>query len=379
MRASVLCLVAVAACYDLPTPDCGFACGPQAACPTGYACDPGDARCHRLGTSVTCSPGVPEPVDAGDRTAPEVSSFRPAPDAQDVLLTARISVVFSERVVGASPVTILVEGAGQPVATTVTFDIVTHTATVAPVMALVPATIHTVTVTDDLIDLAGNPLAGPTTWQFTTSTPPRVSGRAPSIDATGVAVNAVVVASFNEQVFGFTSVSYTLTSTTGPVSGMLSFAGLNTQVTFTPVAQLAPNTLHTASLTPAIVDVIGNSLVGAPVSWSFTTGPDTIGPSLVLRAPEVDSTDVPVTTAVIARFDEAVTVDTTTFTLTAQNGTPVAATIVPLMGGRSASLRPTLELLPSTTYTARLAAAIMDATGNTLLGAPITWSFTTAP
>lgn len=263
--------------------------------------------------------------------------------------------------------------------TTVAFDLVGNTATVTPVAPLLPATIYTVTVTDDLIDLAHNPLQHPTIWQFTTSTSPRVTGRAPGINAASVAVDAVVVATFNEPIFGGTSVSFGLATTAGPVNGTLSFASMSTQVTFTPFTQLSPNQLYTVTLSPAIVDVVANSLVGAPVNWSFTTGPDTIGPTLLSHVPEADRVFVLPNTSVLARFDEAVIVDTASFTLTSPGGMPVPANIVQSGGGRNASLRPDPDLLPNTTYTAVLSSAVTDASGNPLAGAPVSWSFTTEP
>jgi hypothetical protein len=42
----------VAACYDVPTPDCGFLCGPRGACPDGYTCADDD-RCRRIGAPAT--------------------------------------------------------------------------------------------------------------------------------------------------------------------------------------------------------------------------------------------------------------------------------------------------------------------------------------
>ena len=372
-------VVALTACYDLPKPDCGFVCGPSAACPADYTCNMADNRCHLDATSVACAPGFDAGTDAGDRIAPEVLFFTPAPDAEDVLLGARITVMFSERVVGASPVTILLERAGEQVPTGVVFDLASNTATVTPVAPLAPATTYAGTVTDDLIDLAGNPLGGPITWQFTTSTPPLVIGRSPGINANAVAVNAVVVADFNEQIFGVTSVSFTLMSAVGLVTGVRSVTNLNSRVTFTPASQLAADTAYTVILSTAIIDGVGNSLVGAPVNWTFMTGADTVGPMIVTKSPEVDRMDVLVETSVIVQFDEPVIVDTASFTLTPVGGTPVVATITSSSGGRTARLRPDLDLIPNTTYTATLSAAITDSSSNALTGAPVTWSFTTGP
>ncbi|MBC7976532.1 MAG: hypothetical protein H7138_16285, partial [Myxococcales bacterium] len=38
----------VVACYEVPTPDCGFVCGPDNACPADYTCAD-DHYCHRNG------------------------------------------------------------------------------------------------------------------------------------------------------------------------------------------------------------------------------------------------------------------------------------------------------------------------------------------
>jgi NAD(P)-dependent dehydrogenase (short-subunit alcohol dehydrogenase family) len=52
----VLAGAIVAACYSVPTPDCGFLCGPNGACPDEYTCAD-DHRCHRVGApaDLVCS------------------------------------------------------------------------------------------------------------------------------------------------------------------------------------------------------------------------------------------------------------------------------------------------------------------------------------
>lgn len=42
----------IAACYDVPTPDCGFVCGPDNACPDGYSCT-SEQRCRRTDAPLT--------------------------------------------------------------------------------------------------------------------------------------------------------------------------------------------------------------------------------------------------------------------------------------------------------------------------------------
>ena len=47
------------ACYHLPTPACGFLCGPSGACPDNYTCA-GDHQCHRIGTPDSLVCGTPD-------------------------------------------------------------------------------------------------------------------------------------------------------------------------------------------------------------------------------------------------------------------------------------------------------------------------------
>jgi hypothetical protein len=42
----------VAACYEVPEPDCGFLCGADGACPDDYTCADGH-RCQRIGAPAT--------------------------------------------------------------------------------------------------------------------------------------------------------------------------------------------------------------------------------------------------------------------------------------------------------------------------------------
>ena len=87
--------------------------------------------------------------------------------------------------------------------------------------------------------------------------------------------------------------------------------------------------------------------------------------------------------AVSAVFDEPLdpaSVNTATFELRDPGGTPVTATISYDNTTRTAVLSPSLQLLPSTTYTATLqggaGSSITDAVGNPL-AADVSWSFTT--
>ena len=51
------------ACYRVPTPTCGFRCGPDGECPTDYTCSSLEDRCHRNGTDPTFRCDTDEPQD----------------------------------------------------------------------------------------------------------------------------------------------------------------------------------------------------------------------------------------------------------------------------------------------------------------------------
>ena len=59
----VLAGAVIAACYDVPAPDCGFLCGPNNACPDGYSCTPVQ-RCRRIDAPLTVVCTATD-VDAG--------------------------------------------------------------------------------------------------------------------------------------------------------------------------------------------------------------------------------------------------------------------------------------------------------------------------
>ncbi len=114
----------------------------------------------------------------------------------------------------------------------------------------------------------------------------------------------------------------------------------------------------------------------------FDTGPlppDTTAPEVTSRTPSPGATDVSQGSAVTVGFAEAVapaSVTADTFTLSS-GGSPVAAGRQ--VSGATATLTPSGELPPSTSYTVTLkggSAGITDLAGNPLSG-DVGWSFTT--
>jgi len=106
------------------------------------------------------------------------------------------------------------------------------------------------------------------------TTAPSVSATSPTKDATEVARNSNLTATFDEDIFAVTvdATSFTLTKTGANtiVAGNVTFDGASNVVSLTPDAPLAFFANYTATLTTAITDLSGNPLDNN-VSWSFTT------------------------------------------------------------------------------------------------------------
>ena len=100
---------------------------------------------------------------------------------------------------------------------------------------------------------------------------PVVSTTIPADGATGVPLNQVITATFNEAMNPATidQSSFVLTAAGAPVSGTVSLSGAI--ATFTPNNLLAPSTVYTARIKTSAKDLTGNALQTDHV-WTFTTG-----------------------------------------------------------------------------------------------------------
>lgn len=225
---------------------------------------------------------------------------------------------------------------------------------------------------------------GNTTTTITTSTPsgpditpPTVSSTNPANNATGVALNSAITATFSEVINSTTiTTAFTLSNGTA-VAGSVTYNG--TTATFTPSTPLASNTLHTATITNAVKDSAGNNMA-ANFTWTFTTGaaPDVTAPTVTAKTPASGATGVAVNTSVTATFSEAIsgaTLTTSSFTLS--NGTSVSGSVAYNATTMTATFTPLANLVSNTTYTATVTTAVQDLAGNPLANNQ-TWNFTTA-
>jgi subtilisin family serine protease len=103
---------------------------------------------------------------------------------------------------------------------------------------------------------------------------------------------------------------------------------------------------------------------------------DSQRPTIVSRSPAPNAEGVALSTIVTAIFSERVSgVNAGSMTLRLAGGVEVPALVAYDAAHRRATLRPTLLLLPGTTYTVSLGSGILDAAGNHLRS--VAWSFTT--
>ncbi|WP_263353146.1 Ig-like domain-containing protein [Acidicapsa acidisoli] len=316
-------------------------------------------------------------------TVPAVVSTIPANGATNVSVSTPISATFSMAMNAASltTTTFTVTGPGGAVAGAVTYSGVTATFTPAAVLA--NGTVYTGTITTGAKDVGGTPLLASYVWTFTTITPPPVvTATVPVNGATGVPINQVLSATFNEAMSCATLASPAAAFTvTGPgattVAGTVSCSGA--VATFTPTANLAVNTVYTATITTGAQDLAGTPLA-ANFVWTFRTVPAPTPPIVISTVPVNLATAVPINQALSATFSVAMTpstIDTATFTLRGPGGASVTGAVTYVAAGSVATFTPAANLASSTVYTATITTGATDLQG-TALANNYVWIFTTA-
>lgn len=305
---------------------------------------------------------------------PTVISVTPANGAVGVILNTTVTATFSSVMASGTinTATFTVKGPGSTaVAGTVTLS--GATATFTPSSFLAANTLFVGTITTGATDPTGTPLAANFTWSFTTGAPTVIS-TVPAKNATAVAVNTTVTATFSTVMnpATITGATFTLAGPgVTPVVGIVTYNG--STATFTPTAVLAANTLYTATITTGAKDTGGNALAANYV-WTFTTD---VAPTVISTVPATGAVAVGINTAVTATFSRAMnsaTITGATFTLTGPGVTPVAGAVT--YAGTTATFTPTALLTANTLYTATITTGAKDPTGNAL-AANYVWTFTT--
>ncbi len=199
-----------------------------------------------------------------------------------------------------------------------------------------------------------------------------VASTSPAAGAMNVPVTSTVIATFDSAMDATTITTSTFTLNHGATGAVLYDPGTKT-ATYTPSAGLAHGTTYTATLTTGVKDASGNSL---PVNytWTFTTAPAPVAPTVASTSPVNGATNVPITGTVSATFDtvmDATTITTSTFTVSDTTG---AVSYDPAT--KTATYTPSAGLAYNMTYAATLTTGVQNSAGTPL--ANYTWTFTSA-
>jgi hypothetical protein len=242
-----------------------------------------------LTTGITDLGGTPLASDfvwtfrtglTADTTPPVVTFTVPARGATGVATNSKATATFNESM---DPSTIkastFVLANGASATGDVVYADAGKTATLTPDQDLLVNTEYTATLTTQVRDLAGNALSVAYVWTFTTgsnrdTSRPTVTSTNPANNATNVPRNKKVNATFSEAMdpATLTTQNYRLAGPgTTSVAGTISYDPLSKVTTFSPLTDLASNTLFTATVTTGVKDAAGNALANDKV-WTFTTG-----------------------------------------------------------------------------------------------------------
>ncbi|GEM_PF-855150 len=116
--------------------------------------------------------------------------------------------------------------------------------------------------------------------ELTVNIPPAVLTTQPAENATAVALNSSVSATFSQPMdaASFTDLNFTLSGMTGSVAGSVGYteAAPVFEARFTATQPLALAANYTATLNTSITGILGETLV-APHTWTFTTADGTWG------------------------------------------------------------------------------------------------------
>lgn len=222
-------------------------------------------------------------------TPPTVLATVPASDATLVPTNSTVTATFSKAmdpstITATGTFTLAVFGTGGA-AVTGTVQYAGTIATFTPTSALTAATEYTATISTAAKDLTGNALTANYVWSFTTgagpnTTAPFITQTSPGDLETGVTLNSSVNATFSEAMNPTTilapgTFTVAVSGVGGAaVAGNVTYDANNDIATFTPLANLAPTTNYTATISNTATDASGNPLSAGmvPNPWTFMTG-----------------------------------------------------------------------------------------------------------
>lgn len=202
---------------------------------------------------------------------------------------------------------------------------------------------------------------------------PTVVSTNPVNGATGITLNSIIKATFNEKMNPATisTSTFTLQDTSGvAVSGIVAY--VDTTASFTPSVALSPNKTYIARIKTSVKSSKGNA-IQSEYSRRFTTGIN-FSPTVIGTDPANNVTGVEPNKVVTATFSvpmNPLTLTPVTFRVT-QGTTPVAGTVTYI--GSTVYFTPSINLLSNTAYTATITTGAMNVAG-TPMGYNYKWNF----
>jgi RHS repeat-associated protein len=336
----------------------------------------------------------------GDLAPPFPASISPSDAATSVPTNVIIQAVFNKRInpftVNANTFQVYASDANAYVTGPVTVSSDGLKATFVPTNPLVPFTRYTVSLSNGITDLAGQPLTGidghPTWAKFTTAQGPTtaetVLAVSPPDGTSGVPINPQVVVELSSPVNALTVGNSAITLSAGgsPVTGTVSASSDGTMLTFTTNALLLGNTSYTMTVS-GFTDLAGNQVT--PFTSTFKTSTSATGngliPAVVSVSPVNGAAAVPVNSNIVLTFNEplnpfSVNAGSIQITATGINGL-LAGAITLDASGTVVTFTPVSSLPPNTTVLVRTGntyygiGAVVDLSGHQ--GASFSSSFTT--
>ncbi len=208
----------------------------------------------------------------GTTLLPLVTATDPANLATGVVLNKIVTATFNTPMDPATlnTTTFTLNQGATAIAGTVSYS--GTNASFTPTLPFLANTIYTGTITTGAKNADGVAIASNYVWSFTTGTisAPFVTVTDPLNNATGVALNKIITATFNTPMDPLTISATTFTLKIGAtaVLGTVTYSGFT--ATFTPTSNLLPNTTYTATITTGAKNLGGIPLVSNYV-WSFST------------------------------------------------------------------------------------------------------------
>jgi hypothetical protein len=350
-----------------------------------------------------------------DVTAPTITTKNPADEASGVAVDANLVATFDEYIAltGTGSVTIRDLGPGPDLVITLPDARVSVSGAnliINPTTDLLPNNPYAVRISASAIkDLATTPNAftgilDDTEWNFVTvlvdNTAPTIASKLPDDEATDVAPNSNLVATFDENI-ALTGTGTITIRDLGPgpdvviplPDARVSVSGKN--LIINPTTDLLASTPYAVQISATAVKdlaTIPNAFAGIldDTTWNFSTAaPDITAPTITGKSPADNAVSVLNDATLVATFDENIAL-TGTGSVTIRDLGPGPDVVITLpdaqvsVSGANLIINPTTDLVPNNPYAVQISAnAVKDlaTVPNAFAGIldDTTWNFSTLP